>query len=177
MEKYIKIIGFDLYEVSNLGNVRNCKTGKILKPCVFKNSGYLYLDLCINGVKHRRLIHRIVMESFIGNIEFKQQVNHINGIKTDNRIENLEWCTRSENQKHSIDIGLRSTIGEKNSQSKITESDVILILNDNRKYSEISNEFGISVPTVSDIKRGYSWTHITGIKSKNNKNKITYETK
>ena len=78
-----------------------------------------------------------------------------------NSLINLEWVTRSENQKHSILIGLRTTKGEKNSQSKLNESQVLLILNDKRMYKEISNDFGISIPTISDIKRGYSWTHIT----------------
>jgi len=165
MENYTKIIGFENYEVSDIGNIRKIKTKRILKPCKFKNTGYYYVDLCISGKKNRKTIHRIVLESFNLNSEMKEQVNHINGIKSDNRLVNLEWNTSSENQKNSIKIGLRHTRGEKNSQSKLSENDVISILHDKRKYKNISKEFNISISTISDIKRGYSWTHITGLKN------------
>ena len=102
---------------------------------------------------------------FLDNIENKAQVNHINGVKSDNRLENIEWNTRSENQKHSIKIGLRHTRGEKNSQSKLSEKNILDIFNDKRLYKEISKEYNISISTVSDIKRGYSWTHITGLQN------------
>lgn len=161
-EIYTCVPGFEFYEVSDHGNVRNNKTTKILKPCKFKNSGYLYVDLCKSGIKHRKLVHRLVLSTYNSN-EQKDQVNHINGIKTDNRLSNLEWCTKSENQKHSIKIGLRHTRGENNSQAKLTEKEVLMILKDNRNYSIISKEYCISIPTISDIKRGYSWTHITGL--------------
>lgn len=164
MENYTKILGFENYEVSDLGNIRNSKTKKILIPCKFKNTNYYYVDLCISGKKYRKTIHRLVLETFNLN-EIKEQVNHINGIKTDNRLINLEWNTRSENQKNSIKIGLRHTRGEKNSQCKLTEKTVISIFNDDRKYIDISKEFNISISTISDIKRGYSWTHITGLKN------------
>lgn len=161
MENYKKVIGFANYEVSNLGNVRNIKTSKILKPCKFKNTDYYYLDLCTFGKKSRYLLHRLVISTFTDNCNLELQVNHINGDKSDNSLENLEWCNRSENQKHSILIGLRHTRGEKNSQSKLSEKNVLGIFNDKRIYKEISKEYDISIPTISDIKRGYSWTHIT----------------
>lgn len=96
MEKWKNIKGFENYEVNDDGQVRNKKTGRILKP--YDNGrGYVEVDLLINGKRTTKKIHRIVAEAFIPNPENKPEVNHINEIKTDNRVENLNWMTREEN--------------------------------------------------------------------------------
>lgn len=158
------------YMISDLGNIKSLKKPhrnfeKILKP-IIQSGGYCAIDLGNGKTIKRFLIHRLVAENFLINEFNKKQVNHINGIKSDNRLINLEWVNASENQKHSIKIGLRTTKGIKNSQCKISEKDVLKILNDKRKYKEISKDFNISIPTISDIKRGYSWTHITNLPNK-----------
>ena len=159
-----------LYFVDVDGNVYSApkKTRKgirKLKANKNTNTGYLGVDLCKNGEIKRFLIHRLIAETFIPNPENKPQVNHINGIKNDNRLVNLEWCTRSENQLHSIKIGLRTTNGEKNSQAKLKAEDVMRIFEDNRKYELISKQYNVSIQTVSNIKTGYSWTHLTKLQS------------
>ena len=156
-----------LYYLDVEGNIysypkKTRKGTRKLKP-VFAGHGYYQVDLCKNKKIKRYLLHRLIAETFLENSENKPQVNHIDGNKLNNKLSNLEWCTRSENQLHSIRIGLRSAKGEKNSQSKLNEKMVIEILNDQRQYKEISNDYNISISTISDIKRGYSWTHITGI--------------
>jgi NUMOD4 motif. len=100
----------EMYEVSNLGNVRNIKTGKIRKLSVDKK-GYLYFSIKkkING-KNRNLklkIHRLVAFTFLKcPIQFKKQVNHIDGNKKNNSTDNLEWCSQSKNILHAINNGL-----------------------------------------------------------------------
>jgi hypothetical protein len=70
------------------------------------------VDLCKNGKKKTFLVHRLVATAFIPNPDNKPYINHINGNKTDNRLENLEWCTQSENMKHSYRTGLQTKSGK-----------------------------------------------------------------
>jgi hypothetical protein len=105
-----------LYQISNLGNVKSQhsnrmngqRPGKLLKITLMKN-GYMSLELRMSDTNKRHLVHRLIAEVFIPNPDNRPVVNHINGIKNDNRIENLEWCTQSENIRHAIDTGLRGT--------------------------------------------------------------------
>lgn len=92
MEMWKTIEGFDNYKVSTLGRVINVKTGKVLIPFTTKN-GYLMVSPSRGGVSCKRYVHRLVVETFIPNEDKSLQVNHINGIKLDNRLENLRWTS------------------------------------------------------------------------------------
>ena len=89
------------YEVSNYGNIRNTKSGQILNPGESGN-GYKQVALKMKASNkfEKRYVHRLVAIYWLENPENKREVNHINLDKTDNRVENLEWITSSENQKH-----------------------------------------------------------------------------
>lgn len=101
------------YAVSNLGNVKNIKTGKLLKQ---KNNGkgYLNVDLYSNSKSQRFYVHRLVALAFIKNEKNFKEINHIDGNKQNNIFNNLEWCSRSANNKHAWTKSLRK-ITEKHS--------------------------------------------------------------
>lgn len=124
MEKWKDISGYEgYYEVSNKGQLRSKDrviTNKHGDSFRYKGRvmaqqdchGYRRSPLTKNGKSKLFFIHRLVAEAFIDNPYGKPEVNHINGVKHDNRLENLEWCTGGENQKHAISIGLKKRIGK-----------------------------------------------------------------
>lgn len=134
--------------------------------------GYKYVYMKINGKKVKRLSHRVVLSCFIEMPKDKTQVNHINGIRDDNRIENLEWCTSRENVLHSYNfLGRKNSDkqkevarcmfkGENNPKSKITEEIAIQIINDRRTgmlLKDLSKKYNLSVSQVGAICQGKYW--------------------
>lgn len=101
MEKWRDIEGFADYEVSDLGNVRNKKNLRILKPRKNKG-GYLQVNLYKDKKCTRKKVHRLVATAFLNIEEDKNCVDHKNGIRDDNRLENLRWCTVKENNNFPI---------------------------------------------------------------------------
>jgi hypothetical protein len=153
------------YQISNIGRVKNKNTQKILKP-VLNSGGYYQVFLEKKAVK----IHRLVAKSFINDIFDKKEVNHKNGIKTDNRVYNLEWVTASENMKHAYKNGLNSKKGEKHSRNILKNDDIIKIYENknNLTQKELSKLYKVGVTQINKILCDVSWTHITKKLIKNN---------
>ena len=149
-EAFVKIDGFENYEVSNLGKVRNIKSGRILKPWIIPN-GYLVHQLCENNKKKNLLLHRIIATAFIDNPEKKPQVNHIDENKLNNDLSNLEWCTERENAIH----GTRT----KRVAEKLSQKVIQLDLNDNilnvfKSMRQAERETGIDATSISACCNG-----------------------
>ena len=125
-EEWRNVIGFDgHYQVSNFGRVKSFKWGveKILKPNCSKDS-YPRISLYQNGELKKVLVHVLVAKACIPNPNNLPVVNHIDNVRSNNRVENLEWVTYSENQKHAVRIGARKIPrGAKHPLSKLTQEE------------------------------------------------------
>ncbi len=162
-----------IYSVSNLGKVRNDKTNKILKSHI-NNHGYSYITLSFgnrNKVK-KRYVHRLVAYVFIPNPNNKPQVNHKDGNKMNNNLENLEWCTQRENTIHAYKTGLYDInshfSGINNVNSKLSEENIIYIRNKykfkDKNYGSIQlgKMFNVTHTTILNIVKNKSYNNIKG---------------
>lgn len=164
------------YKVSNLGNFislerkidRGNNTTKILKQRILKlckRGLYIHMKFCRNGKEESYQAHKLVSLIFLPNPENKKMVNHKNGIKTDNRVENLEWCTAKENVRHTHATGLvHPQRGAKRYNAKLTEDEAFEILQLNRMYGlgpkMIARHYNLDSSTVTVLLQRKTWKHV-----------------
>lgn len=150
-----KPIPQSLYEISSLGRVRRATTGGLLKP---RDNGNGYLKVYL-GTQREEYIHRLVCAVFHGPAPSADcHADHINAVRSDNRLLNLRWATPEANR-----ASRNFAQGERSGQSKLTEECVRHIIKNGTSHStdkQMAEELGVSREQVRDIRRGKSWRHI-----------------
>lgn len=143
-------IYLNTYQVYSDGTIYSQKSKRLLKPATSGSNGYYHYQL---GGK-KVYPHRLVAELFIGNPEGLPQINHKNGIKTDNRVENLEFCTAGDNVKHMYATGLKTT--------KLTREDIIQIRTKEMDVPQrkLAQKYGVSQTMIGYIKNRKLWIHV-----------------
>ena len=155
MKKKIKYndIEFDYYIYSD-GRVYSNLTNKFLQPC--NENGYLSVTLFKNGQSYQIYVHRLVCTMFIPNPENKPYVNHINGRKDDNRLENLEWVTAAENTRHAYKTGLAKPTVTRPVRCYDMQGNK---LKDYNSLTEAARDTNSSDEKICDCCRGYRESH------------------
>lgn len=166
MEEWKPIKGYELlYEVSNLGLVRSLLPRSFHRILAQRNDkdGYRLVDLRKDGVMKKGRVHRIVIVAFKGPpVDERNNVNHLNGIKSDNSVSNLEWVTPFENSAHAVKNDLIAH-GDLHGKAKLTESQVReIILRATRESNEgLAREYGVKASTIRDIVNGKTWWRVS----------------
>lgn len=168
------------YEISSYGRLRSCDRiivqgknflhlkGRFMCPSICRSTGYYITTLSRNGIKKRKLLHRLIAKAFIPNPDNKPMIDHINGVRTDNGIENLRWCTNRENLTFPIAsenrIKCKAPISKKVAQIDRYTQKVIKVF---RSTGEVHRQLGFKSPNISRCCRGekptaynYIWRYV-----------------
>lgn len=167
-ELWKAITGFEDYEISNQGRVRSHKYGRTTILRTRKtHDGYLWYNLCKGGKQFGKRAHRLVAEMFIDNPENKPTVNHKDGNKENNSVDNLEWATRKEQLEHAYEHGLKLPMsGTKCWKSLLTETEVKEIRKIYKAHDKaygmkaLARKYNVSESTIDKCVRRESYKDI-----------------
>jgi hypothetical protein len=166
MEIWKPILGFEgFYECSSFGNFRSVRGGKgtrFHKPIKTWQSdrGYARIELRVNRKRHKVFAHRLIAKTFFGDSDLT--VNHKNGIRHDNRIENLEFLSSGDNTRHAARITGRNQ-GEKHGRAKLNNADAKAIRiqrESGQRVADIAKQYGVARSTISMLLTGKNWSSI-----------------
>jgi hypothetical protein len=171
--EFKSVVGFEgKYEISSCGTVRSiarmaeCGTRYVQERIISLSlvRGYLRAHLSKAGKTPLISVHRLVALTWLGTPpESAPQVNHKNGNKTDNRVENLEWVSCKENITHACNIGLRSSKGEANPKAKLNGKSIAEIRSlaqQGQSTREIASNFGVGVICIQRVVSGRTWARM-----------------
>ena len=174
-EQWKEVVGFPSYYISNTGRVRSTKRGTTKVLLQYDKRGYNCVALRLNNHPKYISVHRLVLMAFVGLAPLNYQCNHKNGIKTDNRLGNLEWVTPSDNIKHAFRTGLMAhsfewrkqrsldNRGQGNGRAKLRDGDIPTIrqqIKSGMTFQNIADNFHVSHATVWHIAKGRTWRHV-----------------
>lgn len=160
--KNLKEWGYPHYCVTKEGQVYSLYSNKFLKVSTTK-AGYYMVTLCEDTVKTNILVHRLIATAYLDNLEDKPCVNHKDGIKTNNQVENLEWCTYQENTKHAMDTGLHRTevINDYRTISDHDAAKICDMLEEGSRVKDIAETYGLNHSVICGIKSGKFYRDIS----------------
>lgn len=159
---------YEKFEASTDGHIRNVKTGTVYKEFVNKN-GYCQVAVSLGSRKSIKVfkVHKAIAETFIPNLDEKPQVNHKDGNKLNNNVDNLEWMTNAENTQHAFDTGLaKAKFGTENPSAKLTEEDVKYIRENYIPYSKeygsraLGRKFGVDHIQILRVINGATYVNV-----------------
>lgn len=156
--KFVEIEGQIVFEDGRILG----KNGKILSTRV-SEKGYVSVNFYVNGKRTTKHLHRILAECFLPNENSLPEVDHINSVRDDNRLENLKWISKSENNQKSYDVGNRCVIGDNNANCKTSEDvvkEICKLIAEGNKPSEI-RDMGFDYNLIRAIKSKKNWSHIS----------------
>ncbi len=175
-EVWKDIKGYEgMYQISNFGNVKSLERMVQNGKRMYRRKERLLalstkwnrrkeVSLSLDKVKSYFLVHRLVAFAFLGDPPPRYEVNHKDGNPQNNVVDNLEWVSRSYNNHHSWEIGLKNQDGSKNPSAKLTDSDVLgireLLKTGNHSNAAIARMYSVSTSNICQIKLGKTWSHI-----------------
>lgn len=164
------------YQISDSHKIRSISrtvVDKIGRPLKFhgkyltvkiSKSGYFFVRLSIKDKSKREFIHRLIAEVKINNLSNLPFINHIDGNKLNNSIENLEWCTHAQNMAHAFRTNLvPRVVGENQARSKLKNNEVREIFASKLVLRKLAEIYNVDHKTIRAVKKGITWNHITGM--------------
>lgn len=169
-ERWLPVVGAEsFYDVSDRGRIRSKhKIGRPARNGILQQAknkkGYARVRLSIGTHDFSRVVHRLVLEAFVGPAPSEiHECNHKNGIKDDNRAENLEWVTPVENNRHSVENGFwHPHKGEAHGRAILTEKDVRRIRTQQGKCTQrhLADKYGVTPQTIASVWKRRIWKHV-----------------
>ena len=154
----MKTLSLSDYLITEQGEIFNKRNGKKIKPQL---NGKGYLRVSIGG--KLQFVHRLVAQKYLPNPESKSQVNHKDGNRLNNCVDNLEWVTNQENRTHAVKNKLH-LCGEDCPWSKLTQNDVDFIRSHTEfTAKELAKKFNVAVSTIRTVRQGKSWKTVEKI--------------
>jgi len=160
--EFTTVKGHPRYEISRNGTIRNRENLKIKSQYV-GSTGYYMVSFSYNNKSKPQRVHRLLATTFKPNPENKPNINHLDGNKLNNDLNNLEWCTHAENMRHAFRTGLANNTGIKNGMAKLNPASarkIKQLLSEGVSQQKIADQFNVSRSCILKINLNKTWKHV-----------------